>query len=88
MRLRVLSAVVLLAGMTIGPARAQVLRGSDFQVNVYTNGSQAYTAMAPTVGDAFVVAWGSQFQDGSRVNTYTTGNQSRPAVAARPTATS
>jgi hypothetical protein len=65
MWLRVLTAVFLLAGMTIGPARAQVLRGSDFQVNVYTSGSQAYAAMAPTVGDAFVVAWRSQFQDGS-----------------------
>ena len=65
MRLRVLTALVLFAGTPAGPARAQVLRGSDFQVNAYTGGSQAYAAMAPTVGDEFVVAWRSQFQDGS-----------------------
>ena len=70
MLLRILAVSFLLVLLPISAARAQVLRGSDFQVNTYTNGSQNDAAMAPTFGDAFVVVWRSQFQDGSPGSIY------------------
>jgi len=75
--------------------------GSEFQVNSYTGGDQAFPAVAADSNSAFVVVWASATQDGSlegifaqryasaahplggefRVNTYTPGAQSYPAVA-------
>lgn len=75
---------------------------SEFRVNTYTSLDQKSPAVAATGPGNFVVAWTSEFQDGSsygvfaqrlmspgspmggefRVNTYTTGSQRDPAVAA------
>src|SRR6185503_20819902 len=40
-------------------------QGSDFQVNSYTPGSQLQSTVSASSASGFVVAWRSQYQDGS-----------------------
>ena len=77
-------------------------RGTEFQVNTYTDYSQSNPSVACDAAGEFVVVWDGGEQDGDgygifgqridstgakagsefRVNTYTTGTQQLPAVAA------
>jgi hypothetical protein len=62
---------VLAIGLFIvcGPAAAQFL-GPEFQINTYTLGDQAFPAVSVNASGAFVVAWQSDGQDGSRLGVY------------------
>jgi hypothetical protein len=72
--------------------------GSEFRVNAYTTGPQAFPAIGVDSIGCFFIAWTSDDGSGTgifgqsyvggipgeqqyRVNTYTTGNQSRPTAA-------
>jgi len=44
--------------------------GSEFQVNTYTTGSQAYPKIAMERAGNFVVAWDSAFQDGDSIGVF------------------
>ena len=100
--------IPLLAVLALFPAAAagQVPAGPEFQVNTYTTSFQTHAAVAADAAGNFVVAWGSNLQDGSNygifarrysaagtplgptfvpVNSYTSGNQVVPSVAADAT---
>jgi hypothetical protein len=49
---------------------AGVALGSEFLVNTYTTGFQAYPSVAMDADGDFVVTWSSQFQDGSGFGVY------------------
>ena len=53
-------------------------QGSEFQVNTYTPGSQGQSAVARDSAGDFVVAWQSQYQDGSQQGVY--AKRYEPAV--------
>ena len=79
-----------------------VRQGAEFRANTYTTLRQGGPSVAMDASGDFVIAWNSDYQDGSsygvyarrydasgipqgsefRVNTYTTGRQSGPQVAA------
>ncbi|MBX9582155.1 MAG: hypothetical protein K2X87_17765 [Gemmataceae bacterium] len=61
---------------------AGVAQGSEFQVNVYTTGSQGWPVVAASTGGAFIVAWYSDFQDGSSTGVFTTGPFTPPGTGA------
>ncbi|MBA5776303.1 cadherin-like domain-containing protein, partial [Stappia sp. F7233] len=44
--------------------------GPEFQVNIYTTGSQFYSAVAALANGGFIIAWGSSGQDGSDYGIY------------------
>jgi hypothetical protein len=49
---------------------AGVAQGTEFRVNTYTTNFQVYPAVAMDDGGDFVVAWGSNLQDGSNYGVY------------------
>src|SRR5687768_535799 len=104
-RVRARAAAAVLVFSMPAATWAQVPRGPEFQVNVYTTHTQGSPAVSADGAGNFVIAWSSYTQDGShygifgrrhdrlgvpvgsaefRANAYTTGRQSRPAVAAAP----
>jgi hypothetical protein len=56
--------LVGLLAMPCVPAWAQIPAGSEFQVNVYTTGYQAFSSVAVDANGDFVVVWESDGQDG------------------------
>ena len=65
-----------------------VAQGSNFQVNTYTTGGQAFPAVAMDAAGDFVVTWQSNGEDGSSYGVYAQryGFSTAPAVSTSSTA--
>jgi hypothetical protein len=70
MKVRVVLGLVLVAGLTVPWADAQVPAGGEFRVNTYTTSLQARPSIATAPAGDFVVVWESFLQDGSEFGVF------------------